>query len=109
MQVTTVSESQIFSPEKMKKVNLFDTPRMFCDLYCFNPGQAQKPHAHANEDKLYYVIEGRGTFRVGTEEREIPEKGVVLAPAGMEHAVWNNSDQPLVLLVMMAPKPSAQR
>jgi hypothetical protein len=30
-----------FSADKMKKVNLFDTERMFCDVYCFEPGQTR--------------------------------------------------------------------
>ena len=31
-----------FGPEKMTKVNLFESSRMFCDLYCLEPGQVQK-------------------------------------------------------------------
>ena len=27
-----------FAAEKMKKNNLFTTDRMFCDVYCFEPG-----------------------------------------------------------------------
>ncbi|HZR47407.1 MAG TPA: cupin domain-containing protein [Candidatus Manganitrophaceae bacterium] len=89
----------------MKKTNLFDTERMFCDLYCFEPGQTQKPHAHDGEDKVYYVVEGEGLFRVGNEERSIKAQSVVLAPAGVEHGVTNRSSQRLVVLVFMAPKP----
>ena len=51
-----------FNEQKMQKVNLFETERMFCDLYCFEPGQEQKTHTHAGADKIYYVLEGRGTF-----------------------------------------------
>ncbi|MBI3962784.1 MAG: cupin domain-containing protein, partial [Deinococcus sp.] len=37
MQWRKVFELQRFSAEKMQKVNLFDTERMFTDLYCFEP------------------------------------------------------------------------
>ena len=68
MQVLSLEKMKAFSSEKMKKTNLFDTERMFCDLYCFEPGQAQKPHAHDGEDKVLYVVVGVGFFRVGNEE-----------------------------------------
>ncbi|TMA49460.1 MAG: cupin domain-containing protein [Deltaproteobacteria bacterium] len=95
-----------FAPEKMKKVGLVDTPNLFCDAYCFEPGQEQTGHRHAVGDKLYYVVEGRGRIRVGGEEREVRPGELVCAPAGDEHAVRNPGPGRLVLLVVMAPKPS---
>ncbi|MBI5368385.1 MAG: cupin domain-containing protein [Planctomycetes bacterium] len=94
-----------FSPEKLSKVNLFESERMFCDLYCFEPGQEQKLHGHAGSDKVYVVLEGTGRFRVGAEEREVGEGGVVAAPLGVEHGVKNACGARLVLLVAMAPNP----
>ena len=58
-----------FSPEKMTKVNLFDSPRMFCDVYGLQPGQEQTAHAHAGSEKVYFVLDGVGRFRIGEEER----------------------------------------
>jgi mannose-6-phosphate isomerase-like protein (cupin superfamily) len=94
-----------FSPEKMKKVNLFDTARMFCDVYGLNAGQEQTAHAHAGSDKVYYVIDGTGHFRIGEEERTVGSGVAILAPAGSSHAVRNPGPGPLTLLVFMAPKP----
>lgn len=94
-----------FAPEKMKKVNLFDTQRMFCDVYGLNAGQEQTAHAHAGSDKVYYVIDGTGDFRIGDEERSAGSGTAVLAPAGASHAVRNPGPGPLTLLVFMAPKP----
>lgn len=39
MKVLTLADFKQFSSEKMKKNNLFQTPRFFCDIYCFEPGQ----------------------------------------------------------------------
>jgi mannose-6-phosphate isomerase-like protein (cupin superfamily) len=78
---------------------------MFCDVYCFEPGQEQAGHAHAGSDKVYYVIEGRGRIEVGSETREVGAGTAVLAPAGQPHAVKNTSAERLKLLVFMAPKP----
>jgi mannose-6-phosphate isomerase-like protein (cupin superfamily) len=78
---------------------------MFCDVYCFEPGQEQKTHTHAGADKIYYILQGRGTFHIGGESQELPPQAIVMAPSGVEHGVVNTSSERLVLLVYMAPKP----
>jgi mannose-6-phosphate isomerase-like protein (cupin superfamily) len=105
MQWVNLEDLRRFSPEKMVKTALFETGRFFCDLYCLEAGQAQKPHAHADSDKVYVVLEGRGTFRVGDEEREFGPACAILALAGIEHGVRNPGPDRLVLLVFMTPKP----
>ena len=95
-----------FSADKMKKVGLVDTPNLFCDAYCLEPGQEQAGHRHAAGDKLYYVLSGTGRIRVGGEEREVRAGDLACAPAGDEHAVRNPGPERMALLVVMAPKPS---
>ena len=41
MDVISLADFQTFSAEKMKKHSVFQTPRFFCDVYCFDPGQEQ--------------------------------------------------------------------
>ena len=106
MQIATVATRIRFADEKMQKVGLFETDRFFFDLYCLKPGQAQKVHTHAGSDKVYYVLNGRATVRVGAEHQELASGQAVLAPAGEEHGVTNAGGEPLTLLVFMAPKPS---
>ena len=95
-----------FSEEKMQKNSLFDSPYLFYDAYCLLPGQAQKVHAHEGSDKIYYVLEGTGSFTVGDEEEDLGEGHAVIARAGVPHGVRNETDKSLVLLVTMAPRPS---
>jgi quercetin dioxygenase-like cupin family protein len=101
-----LADAMQFSPEKMKKNGVFETDRFFCDTYCFEPGQEQSAHTHADQDKIYYVVEGRGVFKVGDEERELGAGEIVLAAAGQNHGVSNRSQQRLVALVFVTPKPS---
>ncbi len=100
-----VAEAISFSQEKMKKNSLFDSPHLFYDAYCLLPGQRQKVHAHDNSDKIYYVLEGTGRFTVGDEEQDLGEGHAVIARAGEPHGVRNASDENLILLVTMAPRP----
>ena len=94
-----------FASDKMRKNNLFTTDRLFCDLYCFEAGQAQAPHSHAGSDKIYFIIDGTARVRVGAEEREASTGTAVLAPAGALHTITNLGPGRLVVLVVMAPKP----
>jgi mannose-6-phosphate isomerase-like protein (cupin superfamily) len=106
MNIKDVFAAAEFSPEKMRKINLFETKNFFCDVYCLESGQEQKVHAHAVEDKIYYVLEGRGSFVVGDEIQELGERQIVMAPAGAPHGVKNSSESRLTLLVFMAPNPN---
>ena len=108
MDFKDVCTSARFAPDKMQKVNLFETARFFCDVYCLEPGQEQKPHAHEGADKIYYVLAGRGTFLIGEERRELDGQQIVLAPAGAPHGVRNTGEERLTLLVFMAPNPNAE-
>jgi mannose-6-phosphate isomerase-like protein (cupin superfamily) len=101
-----VSAEISFSEEKMKKNGLFDSPHLFYDAYCLLPGQSQKVHAHEGSDKVYYVLSGTGRFTVGAEEEDLGEGQAVIARAGAPHGVRNETQEDLVLLVTMAPKPS---
>ena len=108
MQSIEVLSAKRFAGEKMQKVSLFDTMNCFCDLYCLNPGQSQKPHSHAGADKIYYVLEGDATIQVGDEEQVLGPGRIVLAPSEVVHGVRNASSQPLSLLVFMAPNPNVK-
>jgi quercetin dioxygenase-like cupin family protein len=106
MDVKDVFAAAEFSDEKMRKINLFETKNFFCDVYCLEPGQEQKVHAHDGEDKIYYVLAGGGSFVVGGETRELSQGQIVMAPAGAPHGVKNSGDQRLTLLVFMTPNPN---
>ena len=105
MDIIKVRDVVKFKTEKLNKVSLFDTDKFFCDVYCLEPGQAQKVHAHDGSDKVYYVLEGEGKFTVGSDEKVLEADQITLAPAGEDHGVMNHSQDKLVILVFMAPKP----
>jgi len=105
MKVISLFDYQEFSNEKMKKNNIFQTSRFFCDVYCFEPGQEQKGHVHGEQDKVYLVLEGQGTFQVGGEKQILGVGQGTMAQAGEEHGVKNHTDRRLKILVFVAPNP----
>jgi mannose-6-phosphate isomerase-like protein (cupin superfamily) len=100
-----VKEHARVDPERMAKIALATTARAQLDLYCLGPGQAQKPHSHADQDKIYYVLEGRGRVMVGAEEEMLEAGEAVVAPAGVDHGLVNVGTAPLLALVVVAPPP----
>jgi quercetin dioxygenase-like cupin family protein len=106
MEIKHVLAQVAFRDEKMAKVNLFETSRFFCDLYCLRPGQRQAVHSHAGNDKLYYALRGEGRVTVGAETGTLAAGQIVLAKAGEPHGIANESGKDLVCLVFMAPHPS---
>jgi len=100
----SVSDAARFSHEKATKADLFGGERLFVGLNCFEPGQAQKVHAHAGADKFYYVCSGRARLTVGEETQEVAAGAIVWAPAGVPHGVELALER-TVLLVGIAPPP----
>lgn len=90
----------------MRKTNLFETPQMFCDIYCLEPGQSQKVHAHAGATKFYYVIEGEAEVTIGDATQTLGPGELAWSVPDEPHGVENKSSNPLVLLVAMAPNPN---
>ncbi len=94
-----------FQADKMAKVALARTERALLDLYCLGPGQEQKPHAHADQDKIYVVLEGRARVVLDGREERLEAGEAVVAPAGVEHGIVNAGAAPLLALVVVTPPP----
>ena len=105
MEVRNIEELIRFSDEKMQKIPMFESPKYFCDLYCLKPGQDQRIHSHAESDKIYFVLRGRGFFHIAGDERELAEGQMVIAKPGEDHGVRNSAAEELVMLVFMTPRP----
>jgi len=98
-------DTRRFDAAKMQKLNLFETSRFFLDVYCLEPGQAQRPHRHETADKVYVVLEGEVLVRIGEESATVGAGAAVLAPAAFDHGVENPGPARAALLVFMAPRP----
>lgn len=98
-----------YSPQKMGKSTIFESPRMLVGLNAFEPGQEHALHAHAGQDKVYHVLEGRGLFLLADRELEMQAGDLLVAPEGMPHGVRNTGSSRLLVLAILAPAPQAHR
>lgn len=109
MQTGHIKQVQRFTAEKMVKANLFATANLYYDVYCLEPGQAQKVHSHIGSDKVYLVLTGRAVVTIGDEERELAPDEAALAPAGTPHGVRNATTERLSVLVVTSPPPEGAK
>ena len=93
------------SAGKFYKTTLFRSGALLLGVNCLEPGQAQKPHAHADQDKFYYVVAGNGRFQLADQQITAGVGAVIWAPAGIMHGVENEGNEQLILLVGIAPAP----
>jgi len=67
------------------------------------PGRGPALHVHHQQDELFYVLEGRYRFQVGSQTIEAPAGTTAAVPRGTPHAFVNVSDKPGRLLFVLSP------
>jgi mannose-6-phosphate isomerase-like protein (cupin superfamily) len=82
-------------------VEFLRVPVLSLGLYALPAGgvDPQLPHA---EDEVYYVVEGRGSIRVGEEDRSVEPGTIIFVAANVEHRFHTISED-MKLLVFFAP------
>jgi quercetin dioxygenase-like cupin family protein len=99
------AEHAVWQSSKMGKSTLFESPRLLVGLNGFEPGQCHELHSHAGMDKMYYVIDGEGTFLLDGRELPMHAGDVLVAPDGVPHGVRNSGSRRLLVLAVLAPGP----
>ena len=72
------------------------------------PGASIGLHKHTNNEDVYLIVEGRGTF-VGSDGKEVPVSAgdVTIARPGQSHALKNTGRRPLRFINFIGQLPSA--
>ncbi len=105
MFVKKIAGLATFAGDKMTKGTVAQGEFLFAGLNCFEPGQEHAPHAHAGQDKLYYILEGSGTVQVGDETGHLAAGDAAFAPSGIIHSIRNPGPGRLVVMAVLAPPP----
>jgi quercetin dioxygenase-like cupin family protein len=102
----SIDGAATFAKDKAAKADLFAGRHLFVGLNCFEPGQSQAVHTHADADKFYLVLSGNARMIVGGETREASAGTLVWAPADVPHGVEAARER-TVMLIGIAPPPRA--
>lgn len=66
-------------------------------------GRGSYGHFHRTQEEIYFVVEGKLTFKIGDDEFEAPAGTAVRIPPEAVRSVHNDSDSD-VILIMTSPK-----
>ncbi|MDY0166316.1 MAG: cupin domain-containing protein [Thermoguttaceae bacterium] len=67
------------------------------------PGTSTIPHHHVKTEEIYYVLEGLGEMRVGSDVRQVGPGDAIAIPPGASHALRNTGAHTLKILCCCAP------
>jgi mannose-6-phosphate isomerase-like protein (cupin superfamily) len=78
-------------------------------LLRMRPGEEpHRPHRHPGADEAMLVMDGRGTFTVGSEPGFVAGPGsLVYVPRGVVHRIQVTGPEPLAWLSIVAPNQDA--
>ncbi len=92
-----------FRAERYGKSTLFENEHVLVGLNCLEPGQAMEKHAHEVQCRFYLVLEGSAEVWVGDSQTEAAPGLAIWVPAGHTHRIINTGNEPLIMLVGIAP------
>ncbi|MDX1931137.1 MAG: cupin domain-containing protein [Capsulimonadales bacterium] len=67
------------------------------------PGRATEPHFHPVSEEIYYILQGEGEMRIGTERLDVGPSDAIAIPPGAVHTIQNIGTVDLVFLCCCAP------
>jgi mannose-6-phosphate isomerase-like protein (cupin superfamily) len=67
------------------------------------PGSETLAHLHRRSEEIYVFTGGSGRMRLGDEEQRVRAGDCVVIAPGVEHKLWADREEPLVLLCCCAP------
>lgn len=86
---------------------VFATDVVAVDLVCLEPHQAVAARTFASADAIYTVLGGRAWLVTDEAEVTLGPLQSVMVPAGIPHALRNDSADPLILQVVVSPPDEA--
>ena len=66
-------------------------------------------HVHANEDEMFFVLDGVMTVQVADQLYEIAAGGLAWGARGIQHAFANRATDPLHIMIMWILKASSRK
>lgn len=73
-----------------------------CEVFLM-PGFGHAFHVHPNQEEVVYVLEGEFEQWLGTEKKILKAGDSAFIGAGVVHASYNVSDQPVKSLAILGP------
>ncbi len=105
MKITKFLEQAVKeTPHKVDVREMYNKESAQVMLISLKPGEGLKPHK-TPVDVFFFVVEGRPTVHIGSENEVCEAYALIESPADIVHSISNNSDHIARILVVKAPRP----
>jgi mannose-6-phosphate isomerase-like protein (cupin superfamily) len=95
-----------FSDDEPPRRALVEGDRLWSQVVCLQGAQGVGPLREDGSDGILLVLAGQVAAQVGKGRARMEQWQTVLVPAGLELTVRNASEEPAVLLLVVAPPPA---
>ncbi|HWL90711.1 MAG TPA: cupin domain-containing protein [Actinomycetota bacterium] len=95
-----------FADDEPRRRTLLDGERLWSEIVCLQGSQGVGPIRDDGADGLVVVLAGEVATQVGKGRARMKQWEAVKVPAGLELTLRNASDEPAVVLLVVAPPPS---
>ena len=101
-----VTDLVYFDDDAARTEVLHETGRLFSQVICLQEAQGVGPMRDADADGLVVVLAGEVAAQVGKGRARMRQWESATVPAGDELTIRNASDEPSVVLLVLAPPPA---
>jgi glyoxylate utilization-related uncharacterized protein len=96
-----------FSDDEPRRRTLIEGERLWSEIVCLQQAQGLGPIRDDGSDGILVVLAGEVATQVGKGRARMKQWETVEVPAGLELTIRNASEEPAVVLLVVAPPPSA--
>ena len=102
MKTLDIRDLVAFSDDEARRRTLLESEHLWSEIVCLQGSQGHGPVRDDGSDGILIVLAGE----VGKGRARMKQWETVDVPAGLELTIRNASDEPAVVLLVVAPPPS---
>lgn len=96
-----------FAEDEARTDTLFESEHLWSQVVCLQHAQGIGPMRDPASDAMITVLAGEVSAQLGNGRARMGQWEAILIPAGTDLTLRNASDEPSVVLMTLAPPPSA--
>ncbi len=95
-----------FSEDEARTDTLYESDQLWSQVVCLQKAQGIGPMTDAGADAIVTVLAGQVSAQSGKGRARMGQWESILIPAGTDLTLRNASDEPSVVLMVLAPPPA---
>jgi glyoxylate utilization-related uncharacterized protein len=96
-----------FSDDEPRRRTLVESEHLWSELVCLQGSQGHGPVRDDDADGILVVLTGEVATQIGKGRARMKQWEAIEVPAGLDLTVRNASEDPSVVLLVVAPPPSS--